>query len=51
MLVFVLGAFASTVAVWKILTNTEQESTLSLLGHETSVKLYEYAYPRLLSPD
>jgi hypothetical protein len=46
MLVFVLGAVASTAAVWKILSNTEEESTLSLLGHKTSVRLYEYAYPQ-----
>lgn len=46
MLVFVLGAIASTAAVWKILSNTtEEETTLSLLGYKASVKLYEYAYP------
>jgi len=46
MLVFVLGAIASTAAVWKILSNTEEEeSTLAFLGYKASVKLYEFAYP------
>jgi hypothetical protein len=45
MLVFVLGAIASTAAVWKITARTDvSESTFRVLGRQTSVKLYEYAY-------
>jgi hypothetical protein len=45
MLVFVLGAIASTAAVWKIIARTDiSERRFRVLGRETSVKLYEYAY-------
>ncbi len=45
MLVFILGAIVSTVAVWKIISNTNMpESTFKILGREKSVKLYEYAF-------
>ncbi len=44
MLVFILGAVASTVAVWKVISHTDvPESTLSLLGRKTTVKPYEFA--------
>ena len=45
MLVFVLGALASVAAVWKILSNTGAEDAFSFLGHETSLRPYEFAYP------
>ncbi len=45
MLVFVLGAIASTVAVWKVISKNEaEESSLKFFGREISIKLYEYAY-------
>lgn len=44
MLVFVLGALASVWAVWKILNNTEEDSTISILGRNTTVRLYSFAY-------
>jgi len=45
MLVFVLGAIASTAAVWKVISNTDAEQgTFRVLGRTTSVKLYEYAF-------
>jgi len=46
MLIFVLGAFASTAAVWKVLHDTEaDEETFRLLGKSTTVRVYEYAFP------
>jgi hypothetical protein len=46
MLVFILGAIASTMAVWKVISNTEAgEGTFNVLGRTTSVKLYQYAFP------
>ena len=46
MLLFVLGAIASTAAVWKLLSNPEvEESTLQLPGRANPVKLYEFAFP------
>jgi hypothetical protein len=44
MLVFLLGAFASAGAVWKILNNTEDASTFSILGRSTTVRLYGFAF-------
>ena len=45
MLVFVLGAIASTVAVWKVIANTDiEESTVQALGQTASIKLYRYAF-------
>ncbi len=44
MLVFVLGAIASTVAVWKVVSRTgAEENTLRFFGHKISIQLYEYA--------
>jgi hypothetical protein len=45
-LVFVLGAIASTAAVWKVLSNADaEESTLQIPGRATPLKLYEFAFP------
>jgi hypothetical protein len=45
MLVFVLGAIASTLAVWKVIsrTDTEQE-TFRAAGRDFTVKIYQFAY-------
>jgi hypothetical protein len=44
MLVFLLGATASTAAVWKVISNIDAEENVSKdSGRGTSVKLYEYA--------
>jgi MFS family permease len=44
-LVFVLGAIASTAAVWKVIANTDiEESTVQALGQTASIKLYQYAF-------
>ena len=44
MLVFVLGAIASTAAVWRIISQTDvAENTFNLLGRASSVRPYEYA--------
>ncbi len=46
MLLFVLGAIASTAAVWELLSKPEVEaSTLQLPGRSDPLKLYEFAYP------
>jgi hypothetical protein len=46
MLTFVLGALASTAAVWRALSRTEtDEETFRFLGRSTTVRLYEYAFP------
>ena len=45
MLMFVLGAIASTVAVWKMVINTNvEENTLNILSQAKSIKIYEYAF-------
>ena len=45
MLVFVLGAIASTAAVWKAISKTEtEENTLRIFGRIKSITLYEYAF-------
>ena len=45
MLVFILGAIASTVAVWKMIMNSSvEENTLGILGRTKPVKIYEYAF-------
>ena len=45
MLLFVLGAFASTAAIWKVISGKKMEETgLKIVGKEISVKLYEYAF-------
>jgi hypothetical protein len=46
MSVFVLAAFASTAAVWKVVSNTAaEESTFKLVGGTTSIQLYWFALP------
>jgi hypothetical protein len=46
MLIFILGAAASTAAVWRLLTHSEaDEGTFRVLGRSTTVRLYEYAFP------
>ena len=45
MLVFVLGAIASTAAVWKIIMHSSpEENTLSIPGWTKPIKIYEYAF-------
>lgn len=45
MLVFVLGAIASTAAVWKVISNIDTEESVSKVSqHQNSVKLYEFAF-------
>lgn len=45
MLVFVLGAIASTIAVWRVISKTDvAENTFSILGFKASVRPYEYAF-------
>jgi hypothetical protein len=45
MLVFILGAIASTLAVWKVIsrTDTEQE-TFHAVGRNLTVKIYAFAF-------
>jgi hypothetical protein len=44
MLVFVLGAIASTAAVWKVISHTDAaENQFNLLGRQANVKPYEFA--------
>jgi hypothetical protein len=46
MAVFVLGAIASTAAVWKVVSNTESaEGRFSVMGRTTTVHLYRFAFP------
>ena len=44
MAVFVLGAIASTAAVWKLVSNTEAEADLQVLGRTPPIKVYEPAF-------
>jgi len=45
MLIFILGAIASTVAIWKVIMNTNiEENILSIPGRTKSTKIYEYAF-------
>ncbi len=45
-LVFVLGAIASTVAIWKVISHADvEEGTFPLLGKGRNIKLYEFAFP------
>jgi len=46
MAVFVLGAVASTAAVWRVVSNTDTaQGTFKVLGRTTSIQLYRYAFP------
>ncbi len=43
--IFLIGAVASTVAVWKLISRTEVEQAIfPLLGSQKSIKLYEFAF-------
>jgi hypothetical protein len=43
--IFIVGAIASTAAVWKLISRTEMEQeTFGLLGKFTTIKLYEFAF-------
>jgi hypothetical protein len=45
MLVFILGAIASTLAVWKVISRTEVErETFQAGGREVNIELYKFAY-------
>ena len=45
MLVFILGAIASTAAVWRIIMrSTPEENTLNIPGRVQPVRIYEYAF-------
>jgi len=49
MLVFVLGAIASTAAVWRVIMNTDaSEVNSNILGWQASLKLYDHAYTAAL---
>jgi hypothetical protein len=46
MLLFAAGAAASTVAVWRVVSNSDaQVGSFTVLGITTSVRLYEAAFP------
>jgi len=43
--IFLIGAIASTAAVWKLISRTDvEQDTFGLLGKSTTIKLYEFAY-------
>jgi hypothetical protein len=45
MLVFILGAIASTLAVWKVVSGTEvEQETFRIVGHPLTVKVYRFAF-------
>jgi hypothetical protein len=45
MLVFILGAIVSTLAVWKAISNTDTEQeTFHAAGHSLTVKIYTFAF-------
>jgi hypothetical protein len=45
MMVFVMGAIASTAAIWKVISKTDaEESTFRIFGLKTTIKIYEYAF-------
>ena len=45
MLIFVLGAIASTVAVWKVLSRTDvEQDTFKAGGRTLSIDVYKFAY-------
>ena len=45
MLVFVLGAIASTLAVWKVISRTDiEQETFRAVGRGITVKIYQFAY-------
>jgi hypothetical protein len=43
--IFILGAIASTVAVWRVISHTEAEQeTFQFLGKQANIRLYEFAF-------
>ena len=43
--VFIVGAIASTIAVWKLISHTDlEQETIGLLGKSATIKLYEFAF-------
>ncbi len=45
MLVFILGAIASTLAVWKVVSNTDiEQETFHAVGRSLTVKIYTFAF-------
>jgi hypothetical protein len=43
--IFVAGAIASTIAIWKLISETDVEKdSFALLGKSATIKLYEFAY-------
>jgi hypothetical protein len=43
--IFIVGAIASTAAVWKLISHTDvEQETLGVLGKSTTIKLYEFAF-------
>jgi hypothetical protein len=42
--IFIVGAIASTIAVWKLILNTDvEQETFGLLRRPTTIKVYEFA--------
>jgi hypothetical protein len=45
MLIFVLGAIASTVAVWKVISRTDvEQDTFKAAGRTLNIEIYKFAY-------
>jgi hypothetical protein len=45
MTIFILGAVASTIAVWRLILHTDvEQETFAVFGKSTSIKLYEFAF-------
>jgi hypothetical protein len=43
--VFIAGAVASTIAVWKLITRTDvEQESIAILGKSKMIKLYEFAF-------
>ena len=43
--VFIAGAMASTIAVWKLISRTDvEQDTFGLLGKSATIKVYEFTY-------
>jgi len=44
-IIFILGAIASTAAVWKLISHTDvEQETIGIVGKSTTIKLYEFAF-------
>jgi hypothetical protein len=43
--IFIIGAIASTAAVWKLISQTDvEQETIGILGKSATIKLYEFAF-------